>query len=168
MLLAALALLATQGRPLLFRQERAGYQGRTFVVSKLRTLGETRRPTANDAAPPLYKLHDDPRAGRIGHLIRRHGIDELPQLWNVIRGEMKLVGPRPLIPAELEQLPPAVAAARGSCKPGITGAWQTTPRRHDSIKLLIDADAAYAARHNALTDLRILVRTIPTVLRGQV
>jgi lipopolysaccharide/colanic/teichoic acid biosynthesis glycosyltransferase len=169
---AALAIAVESGRPVFFRQTRTGVSGREFRIAKFRTLRTEAPPNIsawlyrlNEAASPLFKIEPDPRATRVGQFLRRSALDELPQLWNVVRGEMSLVGPRPLVPEEAAGLPLWAAAIRSQARPGITGVWQITRDRHRRLELLTEADAWYAGHQTLLTDLRILALTISPLRR---
>jgi lipopolysaccharide/colanic/teichoic acid biosynthesis glycosyltransferase len=171
LVLASLAIVFDSGFPILFRQTRVGTHGADFLLIKFRTLDHTAEfgsalGLRNEAAYPLFKVRNDPRTTRAGWILRRLNLDELPQLWNVLRGEMSLVGPRPFIRSEIEALPRASSAIRMGCRPGITGAWQVSPNRHAGLDCLLRADLWYADHESALTDIRILTRTLlPSVVR---
>jgi lipopolysaccharide/colanic/teichoic acid biosynthesis glycosyltransferase len=172
-LLAALGLLTlASGRPVLFRQARVGRDGETFEVLKFRTMYQDSdvRLTTDEALWKQYvdndfKLaaSDDPRVTRIGKLLRRSSLDELPQLINVLRGDMSLVGPRPVVPAELAMYGP-FADAYMAVRPGITGRWQTEGRNTIRYPERAHLDAAYVEQYRVRDDLRILWRTVPAVL----
>jgi exopolysaccharide biosynthesis polyprenyl glycosylphosphotransferase len=174
-LMLAVAVLIRLGGPgpVLFRQERLGLGGRRFALYKFRTMKIDaerllradpdlyRRYVAND-----YKLpeHEDPRVTRLGSLLRRSSIDELPQLWNVVRGDMTLVGPRPIVPDEIREYEP-YADLFLSVRPGLTGHWQISGRSLISYPERAFLDLDYVARHSLRADLSIIVRTVPAVLR---
>jgi lipopolysaccharide/colanic/teichoic acid biosynthesis glycosyltransferase len=111
----------------------------------------------------LYKLEHDPRVTPLGHFLRRSSIDELPQLLNVVRGEMSLVGPRPALPWEVELVGPAYRP-RFAVLPGLTGLWQVSGRNHLTMRQGLDLDLEYVRRRSFAFDLWILFRTIPAVL----
>ncbi len=170
MLLAALAVVLTSGFPILFRQQRVGLNGRTFTLFKFRTmhrdaearLAELR--THNEMQGPVFKMKDDPRITPIGRWLRRLSIDELPQLFNVMRGEMSAVGPRPPLPSEVNVYAPD-QRRRLSVRPGITGLWQVTGRNEiSSFDRWVALDLEYIDRWSIWLDLEILARTIPAVL----
>jgi len=177
LLLAAAALIRlTSPGPVLFRQERIGLGEQPFTMLKLRTMraGADDSPhralnTAelNGAAPGtgdgIFKLGDDPRITPVGRFLRRYSIDELPQLWNVIRGEMSLVGPRPSLAWEVELYSPE-QRRRHACLPGMTGLWQVSGRNHLSMPEMLALDVAYAERRTLWLDLGILLRTPCAVL----
>jgi lipopolysaccharide/colanic/teichoic acid biosynthesis glycosyltransferase len=167
----------TSPGPALFRQSRVGQGGRPFHVLKFRTMvvdGDdtqhreyVRRLLTGSAEPQdgLYKLGADPRVTRAGAVLRKTSIDELPQLFNVLRGEMSLVGPRPALPWEARMFP-AWAASRFSVRPGLTGLWQVSGRNRLTMLDGLVLDVDYVSRHNVFLDLYILVRTVPAVLNG--
>jgi sugar transferase EpsL len=159
MLGAAVLIRATMGRPVLFRQRRPGREGRPFVLLKFRTMAEAR-----DAQGQLPA--ESERLTPVGRLLRRLSIDELPQLWNVLRGEMSLVGPRPLL---MEYLPCYTERERlrHAVRPGITGLAQVSGRNLLSWEARLELDARYAESHSLALDLRIVGRTLWRVLRCQ-
>jgi lipopolysaccharide/colanic/teichoic acid biosynthesis glycosyltransferase len=121
------------------------------------------RAAPADAKPGIYKLTSDPRVTSIGKFLRKTSLDELPQLVNVLRGEMSLVGPRPVLPWEAELFEPR-HQVRFAVQPGITGLWQVTGRSALTMQQALDLDVEYVRRRGMLLDLAILLRTIPTVL----
>lgn len=161
--------------PALFRQARLGRDGKPYDILKFRTMhigcdeGVHReyvtRLLAGTAEQHngLYKLGADRRVTRVGAVLRRLSIDELPQLVNVLRGEMALVGPRPALPWEAEMFP-GWAAPRYSVRPGLTGLWQVSGRSRLTMLQGLRLDVDYVERQSTLLDLAILVRTVPTVL----
>ncbi len=173
-LLAGLAVRATSPGPMLFRQVRVGLDGRTFTMLKLRTMRTDSSDRAHrayvaalltgEAVPVdgLYKLQGDDRVTRVGRLLRRTSLDELPQLWNVLRGHMSLVGPRPPLPWEVDLFPPW-ARRRFEVRPGITGLWQVSGRSRLTMLEGLTLDVQYAQRQSLLLDLLILVRTVGAV-----
>jgi exopolysaccharide biosynthesis polyprenyl glycosylphosphotransferase len=172
--LAVLALLIRRedGGSVLFRQTRVGLHGRPFEVVKFRSMvtdAEQRRAGLaehNEIQGPAFKVTDDPRITRIGRWLRRTSLDELPQLWNVLRGEMSLVGPRPPLPDEVAGYD-LWHRRRLSMKPGITGLWQVRSRREPDFDRWVAADLEYIDRWSLWLDLKILVRTIPAALEGR-
>lgn len=180
LLLAALPLLALLALwvrvdspgPALFRQERVGRAGRLFTIHKLRTMhvdADRRLPALvvdNEADGALFKIRADPRVTRAGRWLRRSSLDELPQLWDVVRGEMSLVGPRPALPHEVEAYD-AVARHRLSVKPGITGPWQVNGRSDLPWSTAVELDVAYADNHSIAGDLVICVQTVSAVVRAK-
>lgn len=171
-LLTSLAIVADSGWPPLFAQERVGLLGRPFRMWKFRTMvpgAETLRGALlarNEAPLPVFKLRDDPRVTRIGRVLRRSSLDELPQLWNVLRGEMSLVGPRPPLPEEVQRYD-EVAWQRLAVRPGLTCTWQVERRYRNDIPFdeWVRMDLDYLERWGMLSDLRILARTVVAVAR---
>ena len=169
-LLVCLAILLTMGRPLLFVQRRSGLNGRTFSMLKFRTMipgAEKDRDRlaahGNEMSGPVFKLKEDPRVTPLGRLLRSTSLDELPQLINVLRGEMSLVGPRPLPTAEQEQIR-GWQRRRLSMKPGITGIWQVSGRNAVDFEDWMRMDLEYVDSWSLALDLRLLLQTIPAVL----
>lgn len=171
---------STSAGPALFRQERLGRDMRPFTMLKLRSmyvgnddrmhrayvtgmLSAEQRPSARDDG--LFKLADDPRVTPLGAWLRRSSLDELPQLINVLRGEMSLVGPRPMLPWEARLLGEPYRP-RFTVKPGITGLWQVSGRSRLSMRTALELDLEYARRHGVVLDLSILARTGPALFRG--
>lgn len=173
LLLVALAVWAADGGPALFTQIRAGRHGRPFAMLKFRSMvidAEARQQEVahlNERDGPVFKASRDPRITRLGAFLRRSSIDELPQLWNVLRGEMSLVGPRPPIPAEVVSYQ-RWQLRRLSMKPGITCIWQVEGRG-DSVDFdqWMRQDLDYIDNWSLALDLALLVRTVPVVLRGR-
>lgn len=175
MLVLLVLVRATSPGPALFRQTRVGAGRRTFVMMKFRTmrtdadqqlhLDYVRRLIAGEveAVNGLYKLDHDPRITKVGAFLRKTSLDELPQLLNVLRGEMSLVGPRPMLPAELELLP-HWAAVRFGVPPGITGLWQVSGRNRLTMMQGLRIDVDYTHRRSVWFDVMVLLRTIPAVL----
>jgi lipopolysaccharide/colanic/teichoic acid biosynthesis glycosyltransferase len=161
--LAALAVAATMGRPVLFRQERSGLGGRSFTLLKLRTM----RPVAAPAGPARsVSAGDAARLTPLGRWLRATSIDELPQLWNVLRGDMALVGPRPLLPIYLERYSPE-QARRHAVPPGLTGLAQVSGRNALSWDEKLALDVRYVDTWSLAGDVAILWRTLVTVLCGR-
>jgi lipopolysaccharide/colanic/teichoic acid biosynthesis glycosyltransferase len=174
----AIAIRLDSSGPVLFRQRRLGRGMRPFTVLKFRTMRqgvsqELHREfvislIAGDEpgrvdGKPQFKLSVDPRVTRLGHFLRRSSLDELPQLFNVLRGDMSLVGPRPAIEYEVEHYP-AAWLARFGVKPGLTGLWQVSGRSELAMADMVRLDIEYAERRSAWLNLSILLRTIPVVL----
>ena len=179
MAVIALFVLLLDGRPILFAQERVGRDGTTFRMLKFRTMWrdnddsahreQNRRELTGEAdtgADGTYKDRHDPRIMTGCSALRRHSLDELPQLFNVLRGEMSLVGPRPALPWEAELFEPHFRE-REAVPPGMTGLWQVSGRSELSMREMLDLDLAYVRRRSALGDLGILVRTPLVVLTGR-
>jgi lipopolysaccharide/colanic/teichoic acid biosynthesis glycosyltransferase len=171
MLLAAGLIKLTSRGPVLFRQERAGLNGQPFVMYKFRTMRQGAQDDReflghlNRQNGPVFKALEDPRLIPAGKFLRRSSIDELPQLLNVLRGEMSLVGPRPLWLPEARQVK-GVATLRTLVKPGLTCLWQISGRSELSYEQWVLLDLYYIHRRNFLLDLLILIQTIPAVLSG--
>jgi lipopolysaccharide/colanic/teichoic acid biosynthesis glycosyltransferase len=182
LLIVALLVKFDSKGPAIFRQARVGRKMETFQVAKFRTMrnGVAADPHRahveqmiredDDAkgkpARPMMKLQQDRRITRIGGFLRRSSIDELPQLWNVLRGEMSLVGPRPPIQYEVDAYP-ARALRRFAVRPGLTGLWQVSGRSLVTFAEMIDLDTEYVERRSLLLNLKILVLTVPTVIHGK-
>jgi lipopolysaccharide/colanic/teichoic acid biosynthesis glycosyltransferase len=188
MSLAALAILLFDGAPVLFHQQRIGAYGRRFEMLKFRTMtnrasdfvhrdfvqqwirdGESAGQAdyqSNGTDRKVFKLSNDPRISKVGAVLRRFSIDELPQLWNVIRGDMSLIGPRPALPYELEMYKDW-HRRRLQGMPGITGLWQVSGRNHVSFDAMVRMDLTYLRDWSLTSDIRILLQTIPVLLRGQ-
>jgi exopolysaccharide biosynthesis polyprenyl glycosylphosphotransferase len=159
--------------PIFFKQERAGHYGRPFVMWKFRTMhtdAEARRAELeahNEMNGPVFKITNDPRIFAFGRWLRRTSIDELPQLINVLRGEMSLVGPRPLPVYEIQRIEKHAQRRRLSVKPGLTCLWQVTGRNGiKNFEEWVALDLKYIDNWSLLLDLKILVQTLPAVLRG--
>lgn len=169
--LVALAVRLDSPGPVLYRQRRCGHHGCSFEVLKFRSmvadadlLLEELKPR-NECDGLLFKIRADPRITRIGSVLRRFSIDELPQLVNVVKGEMSLVGPRPL-PAAAEDFGP-VGGPRHAVRPGITGCWQVSGRSDLPYQKVIEMDLGYIRRSSFWTDVVLLLRTVPAVLGGR-
>ncbi len=153
----AAAVLLSDGAPALFRQTRIGLDERPFTLVKFRTM---RRPRGEEIA----LMSDADRVTRVGQFLRRTSLDELPELWNVVRGDMSLIGPRPLLPVHLEVLT-REQRRRHQVRPGITGLAQIRGRQHLTFSQRFALDVEYVDRGSARIDLRILVGTAAAVLR---
>ena len=170
----AILVLVTDGRPILFRQVRVGRSGRLFTILKFRTMvsGAERMlddlRAHNERRGPLFKMAQDPRVTRLGRFLRDSSLDELPQLLNVIRGDMSLVGPRPALPRETLEFRFEHLAARHQVRPGITGLWQISARDEAGFEAYEQLDRMYVDRISPRLDLTILLRTVPVVLGGAV
>jgi exopolysaccharide biosynthesis polyprenyl glycosylphosphotransferase len=168
LVLVAIAIKLDSRGPVLFIQERVGQGGRRFRLLKFRTMAvdaEQRRAEllALSSDPNWLKIDNDPRVSRVGRYLRHLSIDELPQLWNVLRGEMSMVGPRPLIVAE-DDLVQGYARGRLDLTPGITGYWQVLGRTRIPFEEMVKLDYLYVMNWSLWTDLRLIMRTLPTVV----
>ncbi len=168
MALIAVAIKLDSRGPILFRQERIGLWGRRFGLFKFRTMSpdaEKAREAllAESKDPGWLLLDDDPRVTRVGHFLRHWSLDELPQFWNVLRGQMSLVGPRPIIPSEDQQLD-GWARSRIDLTPGLTGLWQVLGRTTLPFDEMIRLDYLYVTNWSLWTDVRLMLRTIPAVV----
>jgi exopolysaccharide biosynthesis polyprenyl glycosylphosphotransferase len=169
LLVSALAIKLTSKGPVLFRQTRCGLHGHRFEMLKLRTMtadAEQRKAELlelNEMDGPVFKIRADPRITSVGHILRRFSIDELPQFWNVLRGNMSLVGPRPPTPDEVIQYRGEVRR-RLSMRPGLTCLWQVSGRNEVSFEEWMALDLEYIDTWSLENDLRILLRTVPTVV----
>ncbi|MGY1831493.1 sugar transferase [Geodermatophilus sp. SYSU D01180] len=171
LLVVAVAVRLDSPGPVLFRQERVGRQGRTFSMLKFRTMGidaEKRRAALvarnQNSDGPLFKVADDPRVTRVGRVLRRYSVDEVPQLINVLRGQMSLVGPRPPLPAEVAVYDDSVAR-RLLVKPGLTGLWQVSGRSDLTWDEAVRLDLRYVENWSLALDLQILWKTVAAVTR---
>ena len=168
----ALAIKLTSGGNVLFRQTRCGLNGRFFTLYKFRTMvedAEERRRELlhlNEMNGPVFKLRSDPRVTAFGRFLRRFSLDELPQLWNVLRGDMSLVGPRPPIPEEVAKYQ-RWQRRRLAMKPGLTCLWQVSGRNDLDFDRWMQLDLEYIDSWTPLLDLKILLKTIPAVLSGK-
>lgn len=168
--LAAIAIIVVDRGAPFYSQERVGLNGRRFRMFKLRTMVEGAHEMRddllhlNEADGPVFKIKDDPRLHPLGSFLRRTSIDELPNLFNVLRGEMSLVGPRPPLPSETEHYTP-YAMRRLTVLPGITCLWQINGRCSVSFQEWMQLDNEYIDNWSPLGDLAILLRTIPAVMR---
>ena len=173
MLGVGFAIFLQDGGPVLFAHRRVGRDGRAFRCLKFRTmavdaearLGDllARDPQARAEWEKDHKLRDDPRVTRLGAFLRRSSLDELPQLFNVLRGEMSLVGPRPIVDAEIAKYG---RRFRQYCavKPGITGLWQVSGRNDTTYRTRVALDCLYAERRSLMLDAQVLLATVPAVL----
>ncbi len=170
--LTALAIKAESPGPVLFKQTRIGQNGQPFTIYKFRSMAqdaESRRAAllaTSDRAGVCFKSKTDPRITRVGKIIRRLSIDELPQILNVLRGDMAIVGPRPALPVEVAAYP-ARAMGRLAVKPGITGLWQVSGRADIGFDQMIDMDLTYARSRTIGLDLMLIALTFRAVLSGR-
>ena len=159
--------------PVLFRQERVGKDGKVFRMHKFRSMcvdAEARLDELqglNEKTGPVFKIKDDPRVTKVGHWLRKLSLDELPQFWDVLKGDISIVGPRPALPKEVAQYD-AYQRQRLLVKPGITCYWQTR-RDRDSIDFdeWVDLDLLYIRKCGVLTDLKLIIQTVGVVLTAQ-
>jgi lipopolysaccharide/colanic/teichoic acid biosynthesis glycosyltransferase len=175
-LLAALAIRLESGGPVIFRPQRLGRELRPFAIFKFRSMNHKADATPHrkyvqsligqqvgSERGRLYKLSVDDRVTKVGRVLRSWSLDELPQLLNVLRGDMALVGPRPVMPYEVDLYPPSYLP-RFAVKPGLTGLWQVSGRNERTYDEMVRFDIEYAERTSLLLDLRILAKTLPVVL----
>ncbi len=175
MLVIAVATAVDSGLPILYRSRRIGRGGQPIVVLKFRTMLDGSHHhlaellTANEERQLEYlvnrKLREDPRRTRVGAFLRKTSLDELPQLWNVLRGEMSLVGPRPYFPDELLDRPEAGEIL--SVRPGITGLWQVNGRSDRTFEERLSLEVRYVRRRSFILDFKILVLTVRAVVTGR-
>jgi exopolysaccharide biosynthesis polyprenyl glycosylphosphotransferase len=169
--LIALAIRLDSPGPIVFHQPRVGIGQRLFEVYKFRSMRDGAEEEldelieSNEADGPLFKIRDDPRMTRMGRFLRRTSLDELPQLWNVLRGEMSLVGPRPALPSEVKGYA-EWHKKRLEARPGMTGLWQVSGRSLLSFDEGVLLDIYYIENWSLWLDLQILLRTVPQVLFG--
>lgn len=166
---AAAAVRMTSKGPIIFRQMRVGINGRTFSLYKFRSMYadadavKERLMARNEMSGPVFKIKNDPRVTPVGRLLRRYSIDELPQLWNVLKGDMSLVGPRPPVPEEVKSYK-GWQRRRLSVKPGITCLWQVFGRNEVDFEKWMELDLQYINQWSLALDIKILLRTVPAVL----
>jgi exopolysaccharide biosynthesis polyprenyl glycosylphosphotransferase len=169
LLASAVAIKLDSRGPVLFSQVRIGKDGRPFLVRKLRTMTDDAEAQldllreSSEVDGPLFKMRDDPRVTRVGRFLRKASIDEIPQMWNVLRGEMSIVGPRPALPGEMAGWTEDLVS-RLRVKPGVTGMWQVSGRSTSSFDDYIRHDLYYVDNWTLLSDLAIVVKTVPVVL----
>ena len=167
----ALAVRLTSRGPVVFRQVRSGLYGREFVMYKFRTMvpdAESRRhelDAANEMRGPVFKMKDDPRVTSAGRFLRRHSLDELPQLWNVFKGDMSLIGPRPPLPAEVRKYE-RWQRRRLSMRPGLACIWQVTDRNRPTFDVWMETDLYYIDHWSLWLDLKVAVKAVPVVIWG--
>ncbi len=169
--LIALAIMLDSPGPVLFRQTRVGKDGKTFTLHKFRSMRvgaeqeQDKLAERNEATGPLFKMRDDPRLTRVGKILRRFSLDELPQLLNVLRGEMSLVGPRPPLPKEVDEYQ-EWHKKRLAIAPGLTGLWQVSGRSDLTFDEMVLLDIYYIENWSPALDTIITLRTIPRVIFG--
>jgi lipopolysaccharide/colanic/teichoic acid biosynthesis glycosyltransferase len=174
LLAAAVAIKITSPGPILFPQERVGQWGRRFKMLKLRTMftgaeaakKALQASTAGALDGVRFKMKNDPRITRVGRVLRKFSVDELPQLWNVVIGDMTLIGPRPPVWREVALYDPR-ALRRLEVRPGLTCLWQISGRSDLSFDQQVALDIEYIDRTQPMEEVKILVRTIPAVLSGK-
>ncbi len=166
--IVALIKLETSG-PIFFRQRRVGLRGRLFDCYKFRSMAvdaeqqKDRLQHLNEATGAAFKIKDDPRVTGVGRFLRRSSLDEFPQLFNVLRGDMSIIGPRPQIPVEVREYSPR-DALRLLVKPGLTCLWQVSGRSHLDFSEWMELDREYVLSRSLKTDVLILLRTLPAVI----
>jgi lipopolysaccharide/colanic/teichoic acid biosynthesis glycosyltransferase/GGDEF domain-containing protein len=182
LLLAAILIKATSRGPILFKQKRLGYRGEHFTFLKMRTMyhncenrihqeyvkhliqGKNGAINNGSEDAPLYKIKNDPRITPVGRFLRKTSLDELPQFWNVLAGEMSLVGPRPPIPYEVEAYQKWHRRRFSEVKPGITGLWQVSGRNKTTFDEMVRLDLSYIKNWSLILDLKILLKTIKVMI----
>jgi lipopolysaccharide/colanic/teichoic acid biosynthesis glycosyltransferase len=169
----AIAIKFSSRGPLFFKQQRSGQNGRPFTLYKFRTMVTNAEQykheleAMNEMSGPVFKLTNDPRVTPVGRFLRKYSLDELPQLWNVLRGDMSLVGPRPLPVDEVRRFSDLAHRRRLSVKPGLTCLWQIGGRNQIfDFKEWVRLDLEYIDNWSLWLDVKILLLTIPAVLRG--
>jgi exopolysaccharide biosynthesis polyprenyl glycosylphosphotransferase len=172
MLVTSVLIRARDGSPVIFRQTRVGLHGRPFTIFKFRTMAPDAEERLDEVAHlnelhgAAFKATNDPRMSPLGRRLRQLSIDELPQLWNVLKGEMSLVGPRPPLPSEVVEYD-IWHRRRLSMKPGITGLWQVESRHEANFDRWVELDLSYIDRWTLWLDLSILLRTMPNVMMAR-
>lgn len=172
LLVSALLVKTTSPGPIVFRQKRVGMNGRLFTLYKLRTMVRNAEElkeslqARNEMDGPVFKITDDPRVTGVGRWLRKLSIDELPQLYNVLRGDMSIVGPRPPVPGEVTRYE-RWQRRRLSMRPGITCIWQVSGRNRVDFRRWMEMDLQYIDNWSLLLDFRILLKTIPVVLTSR-
>ncbi len=171
LLIALAVVIEGRGGPILFHQNRVGRNGRLFRFYKIRSMVPGAEALLNNLAAhnevcgPIFKMRRDPRVTRVGRWLRKYSMDELPQLFNVLKGDMSLVGPRPHLPSEVKSYTPE-QRRRLSVQPGLLCLREVGGRSHFSFEQWIESDLAYIKRRSLGTDLGILLRTLPAVFKG--
>ncbi len=172
MLLVAIAIKLESSGPLLFRHMRLGKDGRPFVMLKFRSMTQgapafqAQLIGENEIPGPVFKIRADPRITRVGRLVRKYSVDELPQLWNVLRGAMSLVGPRPPVPEEVARYEPW-QRERLAVKPGLTCTWQVSGRSDIPFDEWVRMDIEYVRSCSFRQDLKLLLLTVPAVITAR-
>lgn len=171
LMLVAILIYLEDGGPIFYYQMRVGKDGKPFRFYKFRSMVrnadalKAELEKRNEASGPIFKIENDPRVTRIGRVIRRYSVDEMPQLMNVLRGEMSLIGPRPHLPSEIEKYP-EYPMARLRVQPGLLCFREVYGRSKMTFEEWLELDLLYIQYRSVKTDLRILLRTIPAVLKG--
>jgi exopolysaccharide biosynthesis polyprenyl glycosylphosphotransferase len=172
LMIAAAAIKLESPGPAIFSQPRVGLNGRTFPIFKLRSMRQgaeeerTHLEALNEADGPMFKIKDDPRVTRVGRVLRKLSIDELPQFWNVLRGEMSIVGPRPALLTEVGEYD-EWHRERLRVKPGITGLWQISGRSELKFEEMVLLDVYYIENWSPLLDLKMILKTVPYLLTNR-
>jgi lipopolysaccharide/colanic/teichoic acid biosynthesis glycosyltransferase len=171
LLIVATAIKLQSPGPVFYLSKRVGYKGRVFTCFKFRTMVQNAAAMQaqiahlNERNDILFKIAKDPRVTSLGAFLRKYSLDELPQLWNVLRGDMSLVGPRPSITSEVAQYKTA-HLRRLDVVPGITGLWQVEARQDPSFESYIKLDSSYVNNWSLWLDIKILFRTVSAVITG--
>jgi exopolysaccharide biosynthesis polyprenyl glycosylphosphotransferase len=170
--IVALLIKLTSRGPVIFKQIRVGKGGKHFMCYKFRSMcadAEKKKQSLlhlNEVSGPVFKIKNDPRITPVGHFIRKCSIDELPQLWNVLKGEMSIVGPRPPLPHEVVHYT-SYQQGRLSVKPGLTCLWQINGRSNIDFQHWVEMDMMYIESMSFMNDLKIILKTIPAVITGR-
>ena len=170
MIIIAVLIKAEDHGPVFYKQVRVGKNGKTFKMYKFRSMFVNadkmldRLKEQNDVDGPMFKMKDDPRVTKIGHFIRKHSLDELPQFLNVLKGDMSLVGPRPPLPSEVEEYS-EYDKQRLFVIPGCTGLWQATERNEVGFTKMVQLDIEYIKKANLFFDLWIIWKTIEIIFK---
>ncbi|WP_404427970.1 sugar transferase [Ureibacillus chungkukjangi] len=165
LVIACIIKLANKKAPVLFKQIRVGKDGREFYMYKFRSMVENAEDLKaflvdqNEAVGPVFKIKQDPRVTKVGRFIRKTSMDELPQLFNVLKGEMTLVGPRPPLPEEVDQYT-SYEYQRLTVRPGLTCYWQVSGRSNIGFKEWVELDLKYIQERNYLIDLKLIFKTV--------
>ena len=168
LLLTALAIVIEDGGPVLFTQQRAGKDLKPFKIYKFRSMYRNaeaqfaKMQEQNEQTGHAFKIKDDPRVTKVGKFIRKYSIDELPQLLNIIKGDMSIVGPRPILQSQMEECNP-YEQQRLIVRPGLTCYWQVSGRANIKWEEWVELDLRYIRDMNALEDIKLIFRTIPAV-----
>jgi exopolysaccharide biosynthesis polyprenyl glycosylphosphotransferase len=172
MLLIAIAIKLTSPGPIIYAQDRCGLNKRPFRMYKFRSMyadadqHQASLEERNEASGPVFKIRNDPRITPIGRLLRRSSLDELPQLWNILRGDMSVVGPRPLPRRDVQRITRPSDMRRFSMRPGLTCLWQVQGRNNLTFERWVELDLKYIDSWSLALDLWIMFQTVPAVLTG--